>query len=1120
MKKTKQVNACSLHSIIKVLLIMKLTIVLLLISLVQVSASGLSQSISLKLNNTELKKALFTIEKKANCRFLYNDDAVSSVNTKVSINVENTPVTDVLNKMLAGTNLTYRLLDNRLIVLSTKENAVQDVRVKGKVTDINGAGVPGATIRVKGTNVATSADGDGNFSITAPDNGILVISSVGYNEIEVSVNGRTEIGVQLAVSTKVLDQVVVVGYGTQRKIDITGSVAQIRGDEIAKQSSSNPISALQGKVAGVQIVNNGQPGASPDIRIRGLGTYYGSASPLFIVDGVWVNDASFLSPQDIESISLLKDASSEAIYGIKGANGVVLITTNKGSRGNKPSVTYNGTIGYQKVTNQVKMANANEYATMFNELAVYSNSSNTLNPSQFGTGTNWFNQELRDALVTNHQIGVAGGSEKTTYNFSLSYLDQDGTLKQNNYQRYTATLQNDISITSKIKVGYTAIGYYSASNDAPGGIWNSLFAAPPVLPVKFADGTYGDPGYYGLGSSVTNPQVTMDYNNHLSRNYQLTANAYLDIKFLKHFAYHGSLGGVYADNQTKGYTPVYKATSTQSNSISVLEITRAETHNWLAENTITYSNTFANDHRLTILVGQHAEKNNYNYIDATAKNVPNINSGSWYLGLGTNQYVNDVDATNPTNPAYPLLSTVSSYFGRINYAYKDKYLLNATLRGDGSSKFNGSARTGYFPSAGVAWIITKEDFMQNQKIFNSLKLKGSWGQVGNIAVPTYIATQSSVSGGNYNVIFGNSGTISPGVSVASLAPDQIKWERSEGTDIGLEGAVLANRLNFEIDYYNRLTKDMILQVNVPSSAGGTASYLLENAGTLQNTGVELALNWKDAPTKDFNYSIAGNVSFNANKVKSITTGNVYLYDGGKGATGGQFTTRTTVGQPIGEFFGYKAIGIFQSYTDIQSYKDVNGTIYQPNAQPGDFKYAKTSNKGIGAIGSADRINLGNPNPKINFGLNMYFEYKQFDLALDFQGVAGVSVYNALKGLRYGAENWSQDFYNHRWHGEGTSNIYPSVNVGGGANYDPNSWYVENGSYVRIRNIQLGYNLSHLKANWIQKLRVYANIQNPFNFFKYKGFTPELAGGAAGNIGIDTQVYPLSATYNLGVNVTF
>ncbi|MFT3932576.1 MAG: TonB-dependent receptor [Chitinophagaceae bacterium] len=1100
---------------------MKLTTALLLLTCFQVSAHVYSQNrITLNLQSTELKKALAIIEHKTSYRFLYNDETIKA-GTKVEIDASNAPVTEVLDKLFANKSLHYKILENNLVVITNKETDVQETKVSGKITASTGETLAGVSVKVKGSTLGTQTDVNGNFSLTVPDNAVLVISYVGYTTQEVSVDGRSSISINLVASTKVLDQVVVVGYGSQRKIDVTGSVTNIKGEEISKQASQNVLSGLQGKVAGVQITNSGAPGASPDIRIRGLGTYYGGVTPLYVVDGVWMSDVSFLAPNDIESINILKDASSEAIYGIRGANGVVIITTKKG-KSNKPVISYNGTVGYQKITNQVKMANANEYATMFNELARFSNSTTFLDSSKFGTGTNWFNQVLRNALVTNHQIGISGGGEKSTYNFSLSYLNQDGILKTNNYQRYTATLQNDIQLSKAIKVGYTAIGAFSKSNDAPGGIWGQVYNAPPVIPVKFADGvTYGDPGYYGLGSSVANPQVTLDYNNAKSKNYRLTGNAYIDIKFLQHFTYHGFIGGEYGDAQTKNYTPVYKATSTQQNAQSNLAVTRGETQNWIAENTITYQNTFG-DHKITALVGQHAERNSYNYLSLSAKNVPNINSGSWYLGLGTNQNAQDVDLSNPTNPAYPLLSTISSYFGRVNYSFMDRYLLTATIRADGSSKFFGADRTGYFPSVGAAWVISKEKFMQNQDIFNSLKLKASWGKVGNVAVPTYVATQSTVSGGAYSVIYNNSGVVSQGVSVASVAPPQIHWEKGVGTDIGIEAAVLNNKLNVEVDYYNRKTQDMIFPIIIGGAIGTSSSSVLGNVGTLQNRGVEFAVNWNDVVSKDFNYTLSANFSINNNKLTANTTGNQTLYDGGKGSTGGQYTTLTTVGQPIGAFYGYQVIGIFQSASDVTAYADKNGTVYQPNAKPGDFKYAKTSNGGLGAIGSTDRVILGNPNPKYTYGFNTYFGYKQFDLALDFQGVAGVQVYNANKGLRYGAENFTQDYYDHRWHGAGTSNSYPSVNIGGGDNFKPNSWYVENGSYFRIRNVQLGYTCklsSGMKNIGIQKLRVFANTQNPFTFFKYKGFSPEVGGGP-GNTGIDTQIYPLSATYNLGVNLSF
>src|SRR6185312_7474156 len=511
MQKILTMGGGSPHAVKKVLLIMKLTFLLVFVAALQVSAHVNGQSkVSLKLNDVALSKALNSIEKQGTYRFLYNS-RLESIRRKISIDVDNSEIKDVMNDLLAGTQLTYKLLENNLIVVLAAGEPLQDIKITGKVTGDNGEPLANVTVQVKGSDRGTTTDFSGNFTLLVPDNATLTFSYIGYNSQDVAVSGQSVFNIKMVPSNKVLDQVVVVGYGTQRKIDVTGAVGQIKGDEIAKQASPNPISGLQGKIAGVQITNVGTPGSSPDIKIRGLGTYSSNASPLYVVDGVWVTDVSFLNPADIDNISILKDASSSAIYGVKGANGVVLITTKKGK--GKAVVSYNGTVGWQVATHIPKMADAHEYAIMFNELGRATASTNFLDSSQFGAGTNWFNQELRNALITNHSVTVSGGSEKSTYNLSLGYLDQQGILKTNDYQRYTAKFSNDVEVSRFVKAGYTVIGEYNKSHDAPTGIWRDLYTAPPVLPVKFANGRYGDPGYYGLGQSVSNPQATLDYNN-------------------------------------------------------------------------------------------------------------------------------------------------------------------------------------------------------------------------------------------------------------------------------------------------------------------------------------------------------------------------------------------------------------------------------------------------------------------------------------------------------------------------------------------------------------------------------------------------------------------------------
>jgi TonB-linked SusC/RagA family outer membrane protein len=988
----------------------------------------------------------------------------------------------------------------------------QEIGVTGKVTSgADGSALPGASVLIKGTTTGVPTDVEGNYYLQVPSKeSILVFSMIGMTAQEIPVGSQTVLNVVLQEDARSLNEVVVVGYGTQRKLDVTGSVVQIKGSEIAKQPSMNAVSGLQGKVAGVQINNSGKPGEAPQIRIRGVGTAYGSANPLYVVDGVWFDDISFLNSADIESMNILKDASSQSIYGVRAANGVVLITTKKGKSG-KAVIDYNGYVGYQKVTNQIKMANANEYATMVNELSVINGKTAILDPSKYGEGTDWYHQILRNAMVTNHQISISGGGEKSNYNFSLGYLNQDGIVEKNNFKRYTARLQNDFQVLKNLKVGYTATGSFSKSKDEAGGIFRQLYAAGPVVPVYYADGTYGDPTDYNLGDGNNfNPQVTVDYYNQNTKKTLLTANAYAELTVLKGLTFKTSLGGRYGQDETRSYTPQYVATFKQRNTTSKLEFTRPQTRYWILENTLTYTKDIGK-HSFTALLGQSAQRDQFYKLTASALNVPYSREGDLYLTLG------NADGRNVTDEGD--LGTYASYFGRVNYSFNDRYLFNASLRADGSSKFfQGGNAWGYFPSIGAGWVISNEPFMQSQHVFDNLKLRGSWGKIGNASVPSNLSTLTVATGGNLAAIFG--GQVNTGASINSIIPPTTYWERGVGTDIGLEGSLLNNRLSLELDYYIKKTERAIFDIPVLTSIGTASGRIVGNQATFQNKGFEAAITWRDNINKDFSYSIGANAGLNNNKVLSVSSGANPIYDGGVGLTSGALATRTIVGDPIGSFYGYIVDGIFQTQDEISK-------SAQPNAKPGDFKYrdiSGTAGKPDGAISSLDRQVIGNPNPKLTYGINTSFNYKTIDLSLDFQGVAKVDIYNANLGWRYGNENFTKDFYDNRWHGSGTSNTYPSANIGGGSNYLPNTFFVQSGSYFRVRNAQLGYTFPQAFNDKlkIRKLRLYANAQNPLNFFKYKGLSPEVRANEnkPTQAGIDANVYPLSATYNFGINVTF
>ncbi|WP_207535627.1 SusC/RagA family TonB-linked outer membrane protein [Desertivirga arenae] len=992
------------------------------------------------------------------------------------------------------------------VVVFTTNSIAQQIAVKGRVSDNKGISLPGVSIRIKNGQGATQADQNGNYSINAPSNGTLVFSFIGFQVLEVPVNGRTQINVQLQDATQELQQVVVVGYGTQRKVDVTGSVAQVKGGDISKQVSTDAASSLQGKVAGVQITNSGSPGGTPKVVIRGVGTIYGNTNLLYVVDGMWYDNISFLNPSDIESMSILKDASAQSIYGIRAANGVILVTTKKGSK-NRTVIDYTGTAGLQSLSNEVEMANGNEYATIINELYT-SNGKAALfnNPQSFGAGTNWYDAALRTAFITNHQLSINGGGEKSTYNFSLGYLNQEGLVKGNNYRRYTARFNNDYTLSDKFKAGFNITGVYNDSTDVPGGIWHELYSSAPVVPVYNPDGSYGDPYAFSLGSAVQfNPMATLAAYNVKGKRYRATGNAYASYEILKGLTFKTSFGGDFGEMEYRNYVGAYNYTQAQKNTTTKLTMGRVNTRNWIIENTLTYDKKL-NDHNVTLLVGQSAQRYKSYTSRASGEGVPYDSEDDLYLKLATTGTVLYTDGGS--------LSTTASYFGRANYNYKNTYLLNASLRADGFSQFYGGGNLwGYFPSVGLGWVVTNEPFMKNQHLFNNLKLRGSWGKVGNAGVPINPTIVTVNNAASLNAIFGANQNAYTGASISSIAYPTINWERIAGTNVGFEAALLNNKLSIEGDYYNKITEDAIFAIPVLRSLGLTSSGVVSNQASFRNRGAELSVNWRNTTENGLTYSVGANVGMNVNKVTKVTSGSNPILTGATGITNGAVVTRTVQGRPIAEFYGYEVAGIFQNTSEVAS-------SAQPTAAPGDFRYVDQNSDGL--IDGRDRTSIGNPNPKYNYGINTNFGYKNFDLSLDFQGVADVDVYNANIAYRFGNENFTKDFYNNRWHGEGTSTTYPSANVGSTTNSAPSSFYVESGAYFRVRNVQLGYTFPKSIASRLKmsRLRVYANAQNPINIFGYKGFSPEVSGASVLTSGVDANVYPLYSTYNFGLNVTF
>lgn len=999
-----------------------------------------------------------------------------------------------------------------LFILLINTAFAQNITVKGKVTDVStNERLVGVSVVVKGTTIGTQTDVNGEFSLSVSPNSILQITYVGYLPQTIPASNKY-FAIKLAAAANDLNQVVVIGYGTQRKIDNTGAVATVKGADLAKQPSTNPLSALQGQVAGVEIINSGQPGASPNINIRGVGTVNGGTTPLYVVDDVWYNDISFLSDNDIESLTVLKDASSTAIYGIRAANGVVIITTKHGKKG-KPVITYNDYFGWQSVTNQVKMANGTEYATAINELYADNNITPAFstNPSQYGNGTNWYDQILRNAPVSNNQIGISGGSEKYRYNVSFAYLNQDGIIKTNNYQKYTLHINNDYTPLKNLKFGFSASLLSSSSRDVNGSIFHQLYTAAPIVPVYYADGKYGDPADYNIGGGANyNPEATIDFFNQHSSNKELSGEVYGQYTIIKGLTFKSDFGGELAQAEVRAYDPIYYATGGQQNQTSSLGLQHTENRNWIWENTLTYNKTFGK-HNFTALAGYSAQLDRTSYASAFADSTSNVTKGNLHTS-----FPNGAPILYPQ--AQQSLISYIGEFARINYSYNDRYLLNASIRHDGASEFYPEPY-GTFYSVGAGWVITNEAFMKDQHVFNTLKLRGSLGTVGNAGVPHEVSVQTITNDpNNYTAIFGNPQYTINGESINTVVPPSTKWEQAISTDFGIEGSLLNNHLSFEAEYYNRLTQNAIFAVPIPGSTGenGPSGGLVANQADIRNRGFEFSLTWKQQVNGSVFYSISPNLGINSNVVTKVISGNNAVYGGGNGITNGALATRTVKGEPIGEFYGYKVVGIFQTAAQVANSNEA-GT-----AKPGDFIYQDTNHDG--QITSTDRVDLGNPNAKYNYGINMFLKVKSFDLTVDLQGRADVSIYNANLAYRFGNENFTQDFYDHRWHGPGTSNTYPSVNLGSTYDSAPNSFYVTSGAYFRVRNLQLGYTLPSdiSRSLKLQSVRVFANAQNAINVFGYKGFSPEIGDGSAGPTGqgIDANVYPLYATYNFGVNVTF
>ncbi len=995
-----------------------------------------------------------------------------------------------------------------VLMLTSSVLFAQTRTITGTVTDESTSeSMPGATIMVKGTTKGTTTDMDGNFSLLLNANETtLVVSFVGYETKEVSVGTSAIINVALVPSKTSLQEVVVVGYGTVKAKDLTASIVTVKSDEIVKTPSSQPMQALQGKVPGLQIVSAGGPGDSPTVRIRGVGSYVDAASgPLYIVDGMFFDNIDFLSPSDINSISILKDASAAAIYGVRAAHGVVLIETKSGAYNKKTEVTYNGYYGFQNPQNIVKMANSQQFAMMalesgsaadqtyiLNAMQRYGRS--RINPNVPDVNTDWYKEILQVAPQTSHSFDINGGNEKARFALGTNYFFQDGIMKmKNEYERLNLKAKLDVKVNDWLTVGANVIFSNATKYNPQNSAWNQAYFAVPVLPVYDENLTNATPTNYAnaqdLGyRSGQNPFPTMDFNIDRMKIRKLTNNYYVDVQLIPStLSFKSTYSYSTTDiDQRVVNLPWFIGNSFQNPDATITRtLSMYSTKIW--DNVLTFQKSFGK-HNLTLMAGTAFKDEGGLVVSAQGKDFPTNMEQTWYLSQALNISADAVwDAG--------LRQYIMSYFGRASYNYDDRYLLYATVRRDGSNKYQ--EKSGVFPAFGLGWVLSEEAFMEGAEFLDFLKLRASWGQLGNANIP---ASDGAFTTSVVNTTLG--GIVYSG-TIVSNSFNYLKWELTEETNLGLTSRFFGDKLTFEFDYFIRDTKNAAIPVINP----GVGSSVLKPVGVIRNSGIELALAWSNTVSKDLSYTVSANFSTLKNQAIDLY-GQTYL-DGGTA----EFRQRTYLNEPLMAFYGREVAGVYQNQAEI----DADPVAVENGLVPGDFKYVDQNNDG--KIDDDDRVILGSYLPKIIYGGNITINWKGFDFSASVYGQAGNKILNRKRGeIIWTADgNLDADLAVNRWHGEGTSDKYPSsAGLRKGWNQKMSDYFVEDGSFFRIQNAQIGYTIKNkpwLGGNF-PETRVYFTAERPLTTFSYNGFTPEVANGW------DSQTYPVAAVYLLGINIKF
>ncbi len=989
--------------------------------------------------------------------------------------------------------------------------------VTGTVTDQTaGAPIPSVNITIKGTTRGTVSNADGVYTIAlAANDSVLVFSSAGYSATEVSINGRSVIDVALATTSSKLAEVVVVGYGTQAKRDVTGAVASIKGNEIQNLPTSSAVQALQGRTAGVNVVRNGgSPGNTGSIRIRGTGTI-NNADPLVVIDGVPAGNLNSVNPNDIASIEILKDASASAIYGTRAANGVVIVTTKRGGFEQASKVTVNAYTGTSKARKTIDMLDAATLVELKKER--YTNDGLTVNPvwndgSNAVQRTNWQDELFQTGKVNNVDVSLAGGSAKSSFMLSGGYYDEKGIITNSYFKRFSMRLNSDHKVGKRLKIGQSlqltrsddnALNTTSAQD---GLIWSAI-RFMPFIPVKNEDGSWGTSKASNEYGDINNPIFTANSNDANNINTRLLGNLNAEYLIMKGLKFKVNLG-IDGNHYTGRSFNIIVTDQTRTTNNNSLNKSFSESYSLLGEYFLSYSNIFAGKHKVDVVGGYTAQTFEGDVFSASKRDYLNEDPNQRYLdagqslgGIGGNRY-------------YDALQSV---FGRLNYDYDRRYLFTATFRADGSSKFAEGNKWGYFPAFSAGWRISQEKFF-NVKFIDELKLTAGWGQLGNQNVGGLQYLALIGNGGRYS--FNNNTVVS--ATQSRLPNYNISWETAEMTNIGLNAELFNRKVQVSINWFDKTTRDMLLS---PPTIGtvGTLAVPDQNVGILKNTGLEIDLGYRNT-IGDFSYGVSANASFIKNKVEKLYDGN-FIGSQTYGRPNEEIS-RTYEGLPLGIFWGWKTDGLYQTAEDINKDPNIANDSRRTDGliSPGDVKFLDAN--GDGKIDDKDRVNLGSPHPKIVYGFNADFGYKGFDLSLFFLGNSGLKIYNAdrMQGLD---PTYSFNMYAeaaNRWTGPGTSNSIPRMTTRrDNRNYRTSDMFIENGSFLRLKNLSVGYTLHENITNkiGIGRTRFYITGQNVFTFTNYSGLDPEL-GYTDGNrqINVDYAQYPQSRSWIFGANITF